>query len=57
MKTINDLFILEGMKEGIVLAGHRGLTRNVQFVNISDTPDVINFLAENHSSPFNRICV
>lgn len=48
MKTINDLFILEGMKEGIVLAGHRGLTRNVQFVNISDTPDVINFLAENH---------
>lgn len=48
MKTVNDLFILEGMKEGIVLAGHRGLTRNVQSVNISDTPDVINFLAENH---------
>jgi len=48
MKTINDLFILEGMKEGIVLAGHRGLTRNVHSVNISDTPDVINFLAENH---------
>lgn len=48
MKTVNDLFILEGMKEGIVLAGHRGLTRNVQFVNISDTPDVINFLSENH---------
>lgn len=48
MKTINDLFILEGMKEGIVLAGHRGLTRNVHAVNISDTPDVINFLAENH---------
>lgn len=36
------------MKEGIVLAGHRGLTRNVQFVNISDTPDVINFLSKNH---------
>ncbi|MDN4608323.1 PucR family transcriptional regulator [Sporosarcina highlanderae] len=48
MKTINDLLILEGMKEGIVLAGHRGLTRNVQFVNISDTPDVINFLSKNH---------
>lgn len=48
MKTINDLFILEGMKESVVLAGHRGLTRNVQFVNISDTPDVINFLKENH---------
>ena len=48
MKTINDLFILEGMKDGIVLAGHRGLTRNVQSVNISDTPDVINFLDKNH---------
>ncbi|MGN7388727.1 PucR family transcriptional regulator [Sporosarcina sp. SAFN-015] len=48
MKTINDLFILEGIKDSIVLAGHRGLTRNVQFVNISDTPDVINFLSENH---------
>lgn len=48
MKTINDLFILEGMKDSVVLAGHRGLTRNVQSVNISDTPDVINFLAENH---------
>ncbi|WP_053365868.1 PucR family transcriptional regulator [Bacillus sp. FJAT-27245] len=48
MKTINDLFILEGMKESVVLAGHRGLTRNVQFVNISDTPDVIKFLDSNH---------
>ncbi|MEN1967425.1 PucR family transcriptional regulator ligand-binding domain-containing protein [Lentibacillus sp. N15] len=48
MKTVNNLFILEGMKECIVLAGHRGLTRNVQFVNISDTPDVINFLDKNH---------
>ncbi|NLY78360.1 MAG: hypothetical protein GX072_00200, partial [Lysinibacillus sp.] len=48
MKTIYDLFILEGMKESVVLAGHRGLTRNVQFVNISDTPDVIKFLKENH---------
>ncbi|WP_158582977.1 PucR family transcriptional regulator [Lysinibacillus yapensis] len=47
MKTINDLFILEGMKDAVVLAGHRGLTRNVQTVNISDTPDVINFLTEN----------
>ncbi|WP_409275099.1 PucR family transcriptional regulator [Neobacillus sp. SCS-31] len=48
MKTINDLFILEGMKESVVLAGHRGLTRNVQFVNISDTPDVTKFLDSNH---------
>ncbi|WP_284139414.1 MULTISPECIES: PucR family transcriptional regulator [unclassified Virgibacillus] len=48
MKTLNDLFILDGMKECVVLAGHRGLTKNVQFVNISDTPDVINFLDKNH---------
>ncbi|MEH7125201.1 PucR family transcriptional regulator ligand-binding domain-containing protein [Bacillus sp. JJ1532] len=48
MKTMNDLFILEGMKESVVLAGHRGLTRNVQFVNISDTPDIIQFLDSNH---------
>ncbi|WNS76913.1 PucR family transcriptional regulator ligand-binding domain-containing protein [Bacillus sp. DTU_2020_1000418_1_SI_GHA_SEK_038] len=48
MKIMNDLFILEGMKESVVLAGHRGLTRNVQFVNISDTPDVIQFLDRNH---------
>ena len=48
MKTLNNLFILDAMKECVVLAGHRGLTRNVQFVNISDTPDVINFLNKNH---------
>lgn len=48
MKTLNNLFILEGMKESTVLAGHRGLSRNVQFVNISDTPDVIQFLDKNH---------
>lgn len=36
------------MKDCVVLAGHRGLTRNVQFVNISDTPDVIQFLDSNH---------
>lgn len=47
MKTVNDLFILEGMKDCEVLAGHRGLTRNVQSVNISDTPDVIEFLNKN----------
>ena len=48
MKTIKDLLILEGMKDSIILAGHRGMTRNVQAVNISDTPDVIDFLAKNH---------
>lgn len=48
MKTLNNLFILEGIKESTVLAGHRGLNRNVQFVNISDTPDAIQFLDKNH---------
>ncbi|MBT2218106.1 PucR family transcriptional regulator ligand-binding domain-containing protein [Virgibacillus dakarensis] len=48
MKALNDLFILEGMKDSTVLAGHRGLTRHVQFVNISDTPDIIQFLDKNH---------
>ncbi|MGE8206643.1 PucR family transcriptional regulator [Heyndrickxia sp. NPDC080065] len=48
MKTMNDLFILEGMKEAVVLAGHRGLTRNVQSVNISDAPDIIQFLKKDH---------
>lgn len=48
LKTINDLFILEGMEDATVLAGHRGLTRPVQFVNISDAPDIIDFSGENH---------
>jgi PucR family transcriptional regulator, purine catabolism regulatory protein len=48
MKTMKDLFILEGMKDAVVLAGHRGLTRNVQAVNISDTPDIIQFLNKDH---------
>lgn len=48
LKTVNDLFILEGMEEATVLAGHRGLTRPVQFVNISDAPDIIEFSDENH---------
>lgn len=48
MKTLNNLFILDIMKDCVVLAGHKGLTRNVQFVNISDTPDAIQFLDNNH---------
>ncbi|WP_342433542.1 PucR family transcriptional regulator ligand-binding domain-containing protein [Neobacillus sp. FSL H8-0543] len=48
MKIIKDLFILEGMKDAVVLAGHRGLTRNVTAVNISDTPDVIQYLNKDH---------
>ena len=48
MKTLHDLFILEGMKECTVLAGHKGLDRSVQFVNISDAPDIIHYLKAHH---------
>src|SRR5699024_11813704 len=48
LKTLNELFILEGMEDATILAGHRGLTRPVQFVNISDAPDIIDFSGENH---------
>lgn len=48
MKTLNDLFIIEGMKDCSILAGHRGLSRQVQYVNISDTPDIIDFLDKDH---------
>src|SRR5699024_1103644 len=48
MKTLHDLFILEGMKECSILAGHHGLGRDVQFVNISDAPDIIDYLREDH---------
>lgn len=47
MKTVNDIFILKEMKSCVVLAGHRGLSRNIESVNISDTPDAIHFLEKN----------
>ncbi|TCP21671.1 PucR family transcriptional regulator [Scopulibacillus darangshiensis] len=48
MKTVNDLFILDIMKACKILAGHRGLERTVQFVNILDTPDAKSFLKRDH---------
>src|SRR5690606_14971444 len=44
MKTVQDLFSLDSMKDCTVLAGHHGLHRNIQYVNISDTPDAIKFV-------------
>src|SRR5699024_1257332 len=41
-------FILEGLKECSIIAGHHGLGRGVQFVNISDAPDIIDYLREDH---------
>ncbi|QQK77234.1 PucR family transcriptional regulator ligand-binding domain-containing protein [Salicibibacter cibarius] len=46
MKSVNDLFLIESLKNSTVMAGHRGLTRGVQTVNISDTPDAIDHLNE-----------
>ncbi|SDJ22184.1 PucR family transcriptional regulator [Natribacillus halophilus] len=46
MKSVNDLFLIESLKNSTVMAGHRGLTRSVQSVNISDTPDAIDHLNE-----------
>lgn len=47
MKTIQDLFILDIMKQCEVIAGASGLKRYVRNVNISDTPDAINYLEKN----------
>src|SRR5699024_10277486 len=48
MKKLHTLLILDGMKECTVLAGHNGLDRSVQFVNISDAPYIIHYLKAHH---------
>ncbi|MFD0829635.1 PucR family transcriptional regulator [Neobacillus sp. M.A.Huq-85] len=47
MKIVEDLFIVDVLQEAKILAGHAGLKRKVESIEISETPDVINFLAEN----------
>jgi PucR family transcriptional regulator, purine catabolism regulatory protein len=47
MKRVEDLFIVDVFQEAKVIAGHAGLKRTVQSIEVSETPDVINFLAEN----------
>jgi purine catabolism regulator len=47
MKLVEDLFIVDVLQEAKILAGHAGLKRKVESIEISETPDVINFLAEN----------
>ena len=47
MKTVKDLFVLDIMKQCKVLSGQSGLTRQVKNVNISDTPDIINYIEKN----------
>ncbi|MFC0274919.1 PucR family transcriptional regulator [Metabacillus herbersteinensis] len=47
MKKVEDLFIVDVLQEAKVIAGHVGLNRKVESIEISETPDVIDFLAEN----------
>ncbi|MFJ5624725.1 PucR family transcriptional regulator [Peribacillus loiseleuriae] len=47
MKKVEDLFIVDVLQEAKIIAGHAGLKRKVESIEISETPDVIHFLAEN----------
>ncbi|KAA0965531.1 hypothetical protein FQ087_04305 [Sporosarcina sp. ANT_H38] len=47
MKKVEDLFFVDIFQEAKVIAGHAGLKREVASIEVSETPDVIHFLAEN----------
>jgi purine catabolism regulator len=47
MKIVEDLFIVDVFQEAKVIAGQAGLKRVVDSIEVSETPDVIHFLAEN----------
>ncbi|SDI79406.1 PucR family transcriptional regulator [Alteribacillus bidgolensis] len=47
MKKVEDLFILDVFQDAKILAGHSGLIRNVESMEISETPDVLHYLAKN----------
>ncbi|PRS40412.1 hypothetical protein C6W19_06975 [Bacillus sp. RJGP41] len=47
MKKVEDLFIVDVFQEAKIIAGHAGLKRKVESIEISETPDAINFLAKN----------
>jgi purine catabolism regulator len=47
MKKVEDLFIVEVLQEAKVIAGHAGLKRIVESIEISETPDVLDFLTVN----------
>ncbi|WP_313799648.1 PucR family transcriptional regulator ligand-binding domain-containing protein [Cytobacillus sp.] len=47
MKLLEDLFIVDVFQEAEVLAGSTGLKRRVDTIEISETPDVFHFMAEN----------
>ena len=47
MKIVEDLFFVDVFQDAKVIAGHAGLKREVESIEVSETPDVIHFLAEN----------
>lgn len=47
MKKVEDLFIVDVFQDAKIIAGKSGMNRVVESVEISETPDVINYLAEN----------
>lgn len=47
MKRLNDLFAIQAFKDCKIVSGKKGLNRIVEFVNISDTPDIARFLKSN----------
>jgi purine catabolism regulator len=46
MKKVEDLFILDVFQDAKILAGHSGLSRDVESIEISETPDVRHYLAK-----------
>ncbi|MER2090200.1 MAG: PucR family transcriptional regulator ligand-binding domain-containing protein [Sporosarcina sp.] len=47
MKKVEDLFFVDVFQEAKIIAGYGGLKREVESIEVSETPDVIHFLAEN----------
>lgn len=47
MKQLKDLFTLQAFQDCKIVSGKNGLNRSVEFVNISDTPDIGKFLKGN----------
>ncbi|MBM7713112.1 PucR family transcriptional regulator ligand-binding domain-containing protein [Siminovitchia sp. FSL H7-0308] len=47
MKKVEDLFLVDVFQNVKIIAGHAGVKRVVESIEISETPDVIHFLAEN----------
>lgn len=47
MKKVEDLFNVDVFQNVKVVAGQKGVNRIVESIEVSDTPDVINYLAEN----------